>query len=72
MAEVTAHIWYDLNGVIVAVGHPLTDGGATPVGDAEVQVLETRWEEAELETLHKAYSIDVQSKALMSISTNSE
>ncbi|MFE4257649.1 hypothetical protein [Streptomyces sp. NPDC056883] len=60
MAEVTAHIWYDFSGNIVAVGRPLDpDLMIKPVGDEKTLTMEAEIEESLLKSLHRTHTVNV-------------
>lgn len=63
MAKVTAHIWYDFSGNIVAVGRPLDpDLKIKPVGDENTLTVEMEVEESLLKSLHRTHSVNVDQK----------
>jgi hypothetical protein len=59
-----AHVWYDTNGTIVAVGYvPETAGyniQVTPLANQEHKVLETHLSEEQLHTVHVTHCVDIE------------
>ncbi|GAA3832478.1 hypothetical protein GCM10022403_077000 [Streptomyces coacervatus] len=60
MAQVTAHIWHQLDGRIVAVGQPMGGALVTPIGDENTSVIETTIEESLLGRLHETHVVNVE------------
>ncbi len=65
MANVKAHIWYDANGQIVAIGRPTGKHQLRPVGGANWSVLETEVNENTIKNLPRTHQVDVDKKALV-------
>ena len=69
MGNVIAHVWYDANGKILAVGRPLLPPGsrlqAVPHCAEGQFVLETEASEDLLKTMHQTHSVDVKKKVVI-------
>lgn len=79
MTTCKAHIWYNADGEILAVGHvpaPVLDDSSepsgyvarrsvAPVSHANQHVLEADLDTADLDRLHETHRVDVQKHALI-------
>lgn len=70
MAKVKIHVWHDIKGGIVAVGHPVMEKqtlslGVIPIGTRDFQVLETEIDQKVVANLHKTHTVDVKKRSLV-------
>jgi hypothetical protein len=65
MANVKRHIWHDLRGEILAIGHPIGSHKCIPVSGQAQSVLEVEIEEKQIANLHRTHIVDVHQQRLI-------
>lgn len=65
MAVVKAHVWYNNQGQIIAIGRPMAHRPTTPIASPNNFAMETEIDEALIEKLPQTHKVDHKSKALV-------
>jgi hypothetical protein len=70
MAKIKIHIWHDIKGGIVAVGHPVMENkalklGFIPIGTPNFPTIETEIEQELVANFHKTHTVDVKNRSLV-------
>ena len=65
MAKLTISVWHNLNGEIMAVGHPIGEAKCVPLSGENQYVLETEIGEEYITELPQTHIVDVSQKALI-------
>ena len=68
MPKITIHVWHDIRGGIVAVGHPVGGNKAfkvTPIAKHPYQVLENEIDQELVANLHETHTVDVEKRTLV-------
>jgi hypothetical protein len=65
MAKVKLHVWYKVDGTILAVGCPIGDAKVIPLSGQDQSVLETEIEEEHTVQLYRTHTVDAGQKALV-------
>jgi hypothetical protein len=68
MAKVNIHVWYNINGEIVAVGRPMGGAKCVAMSRENQSVLETEVDEKHVADLYKTHIVDVGRKAVVALS----
>jgi hypothetical protein len=68
MPKITIHVWHDIRGGIVAVGHPVAGNKTikvTPIAKPPYQVLENEIDQELVANLHETHTVDVEKRTLV-------
>lgn len=71
-----AHVWYDTNGTILAVGYiPETTGyniQVAPLASQDHKVLEIHLPEEQLQTVHITHCVDIEECCLVELTSSAK